>query len=126
MRLMVFAVVLVALACLMVTSGADSKRYQAPWPWIALADCESGGDSTPGRPPYTANWHIDDYHDGGLQFLPSTWNAAKSYYTVRHIAARYAYAHHAPAWVQVRVAMSWQRRTSWAQWPDCSRKVGLR
>lgn len=30
--------------------------------WAAVSECESSG-----------RWHIDDYFDGGLQFLPSTW-----------------------------------------------------
>lgn len=92
--------------------------------WTRMADCESGdGD---GLPPYRASWHFDGYHDGGLQFLPSTWNMAKRLREVRAFAARYAYAHHAPAWVQIAVADNWRRHTSWAQWPTCSRRLGLR
>lgn len=92
--------------------------------WIRMADCESGdGD---GLPPYRATWTFNGLHDGGLQFVPSTWNAAKRLGEVRRFAARYGYAYHAPAWVQIRVADNWRRHTSWAQWPTCSRKLGLR
>lgn len=94
--------------------------------WIRMADCETGdGD---GRYPYRAVW---DYNgrsgfDGGLQFSPATWNRAKRLSEVRAFAAKYAYAHHAPAYIQIRVADNWRRHTSWAQWPACSRKLGLR
>lgn len=98
--------------------------YTPPWPWIALADCESGdGD---GRPPYHADWDYNGYFDGGLQFLPSTWDIARRKPEVYRVAWRYPYAYMAPAWVQVRVARNWLRYTSWAQWPACSRKLGLR
>lgn len=92
--------------------------------WIRMADCESGdGD---GLPPYRASWAFNGLHDGGLQFVPSTWRAAKRLSEVRSFAYRYAYAYQAPAWVQIAVADNWRRHTSWAQWPTCSRKLGLR
>lgn len=115
-----------------VVSPAGSFRSELASPslsahvsvWIRMADCESGdGD---GKPPYRASWHYNGLHDGGLQFVPSTWNAAKRLSEVRRIAAHYGYAYHAPAWVQIRVADNWRRHTSWAQWPTCSRKLGLR
>ena len=83
-----------------------------PWPWNALAECESGG-----------NWAYNgpSGFDGGLQFLPSTWNTAR-----RLVGVDYAYAYQAPAVVQVRVAQAWLAVTSWAQWPACSAKLGLR
>lgn len=84
------------------------------WPWLALASCESGRD-----------W---DYNgpsgfDGGFQFLPSTWTAAKG--AVAR-ARRYAYAWQAPAYVQYLVARDWLARTSWLQWPVCSARIGAR
>lgn len=84
-----------------------------PWPWDALAECESGG-----------NWAYNgpSGFDGGLQFLPSTWDSARLYVS----GANYAYAWQAPAHVQVRVAQAWLARTSWAQWPACSSALGLR
>lgn len=94
--------------------------------WLKLADCETGdGD---GRPPYRAVW---DYNgrsgfDGGLQFLPSTWSMAKQLPEVRGFARRHAFAYQAPAWAQILVAQAWLKRTSWAQWPACARKLGLR
>ena len=92
--------------------------------WIRMADCESGdGD---GLPPYRATWTFNGLHDGGLQFVPSTWRAAKRLSEVRSFAYRYGYAYSAPAWVQIAVADNWRRHTSWAQWPTCSRKLGLR
>ena len=48
---------------LVTKSGIDGGQlitYSADW--AAVAHCES-----------TGRWHIDDYFDGGLQFLPSTW-----------------------------------------------------
>lgn len=92
--------------------------------WIRMADCESGdGD---GLPPYRATWTFNGLHDGGLQFVPDTWRRAKRLSEVRGFAYRYAYAYQAPAWVQIAVADNWRRHTSWAQWPTCSRKLGLR
>ena len=102
---------------------AERRDRQIPWPWVAVADCETGdGD---GRPPYRATW---DYNgssgfDGGLQFLPSTWVAARRLVPG---ASRYAYAYEAPARVQVAVAARWLLETSWLQWPACSAKIGLR
>lgn len=90
----------------------DSRCSRIPaWPWLALASCESGRD-----------W---DYNggsgfDGGFQFLPSTWTAARQGIT------HYQYAWQAPAYVQYLVARDWLRRTSWAQWPACSRAIGAR
>lgn len=106
-------------------SGGTSRTSSAHVSvWIRMADCESGdGD---GRPPYRASWHYRGLHHGGLQFLPSTWDAAKRLRQVRGVAAGYRFAYHAPAWVQIAVADNWRRHTSWAQWPVCSRKLGLR
>ena len=84
------------------------------WPWLALASCESGRDW---------DYNGSSGFDGGFQFLPSTWNMAK-----QHVprARGYAYAWQAPAYVQYLVARDWLRRTSWAQWPTCSRRIGAR
>lgn len=85
-----------------------------PWPWDALAECESGG-----RWDYNGSSGFD----GGLQFLPSTWVTASQLIGVN---SRYQFAWQAPAIVQVRVAQAWLAVTSWAQWPACSRELGLR
>lgn len=77
--------------------------------WDRLSMCESGGNwsSTVGR------------YDGGLQFHPSTWRAAGG--------TRYApTADQASREEQIAVAESWLAKTSWAQWPSCSRRLGLR
>lgn len=91
---------------------AARSRCVPAWPWGALASCESGG-----RWAYNGSSGFD----GGLQFLPSTWNMAKGYAG----AGGYAYAWQAPPSVQVAVARAWLARTSWAQWPACARKLGL-
>lgn len=75
--------------------------------WDSLAQCESG-----------SRW---DYNggsgfDGGIQFLPSTWNAMKT---------GYAYAWQAPRDVQIDAGMRLQARSGWGQWPACARKLGL-
>jgi len=76
--------------------------------WDRLAQCESGG-----------NWHIDAYHDGGLQFLPSTWTA--------YGGGQYArYAYQATREQQIAIAEKVQRAAGWGQWPVCSRRIGLR
>jgi hypothetical protein len=85
--------------------------------WRRLAGCESGG-----------NWsETAGVHEGGLQFLPSTWRAAGG--------TRYAeHAYEATAEQQIEVAREWWHRiaaqsgpsAAWRQWPVCSRKLGLR
>jgi hypothetical protein len=76
--------------------------------WDRLAACESGG-----------NWHIDAYHDGGLQFLPSTWLA--------YGGGQYArYAYLASREQQIAIAQKVQAAAGWGQWPVCSRRLGLR
>lgn len=130
MRLLRFLAVLAGIAVFAWLTGRavdhEHARAHGVSVWIRMADCESGdGD---GRWPYRATW---DYNgrsgfDGGLQFLPSTWRMAKRLPEVRGFAYRYGYAYHAPAWVQIRVADNWRRYTSWAQWPACSRRLGLR
>jgi Transglycosylase-like domain len=88
----------------------DLRSHCIPeWPWLALAECESGGRWAYNGP---------SGFDGGLQFLPSTWVAAGGR------ARGYPYAWQAPPWVQVDVARSWLAKTSWDQWPVCSRVIG--
>lgn len=78
--------------------------------WYALARCESGGDWSYNGP---------SGFDGGLQFLPSTWLAAGG--------GKYApFAYLASPGEQIAIAKAWLAKTSWAQWPACSRKLGLR
>jgi hypothetical protein len=95
-----------------------------PQPWQRLADCESGDRYTDksGRVhiiPNTARWHIEGEHSGGLQFAYSTWRSAGG--------TKYApTAGGATPMQQVEIAKAWLARTSWAQWPNCSRIVGLR
>jgi hypothetical protein len=84
------------------------------WPWRALASCESGR---------TWTYNGSSGYDGAFQFLPSTWSSAKA---AVPYARRYAYAWQAPPYWQYRVAASWLARTSWSQWPACSRAIGAR
>jgi hypothetical protein len=61
-------------------------------------------------------WHINAYHDGGLQFHPSTWRATGS---------RYRFAHWAPKLEQQYRAVVWAERIGWAWgstagWPNCA------
>jgi hypothetical protein len=76
--------------------------------WDRLAECESGG-----------NWATNAYHDGGLQFLPSTWTAYKP-------ASYPAFAYQATREQQIVVGMRLQAAAGWGQWPVCSRRLGLR
>lgn len=77
--------------------------------WDALARCESGGNWADTRGGY----------EGGLHFLHSTW--------VRAGGRRFAeHAYLATRLQQIEIAVSWLRRTSWRQWPECSRRLGLR
>lgn len=77
--------------------------------WDTIAACESGG-----------NWSSNvGRYDGGLQFHPSTWRAAggEKYAPTADQASREE---------QIAIAESWLAKTSWAQWPVCSRRAGLR
>lgn len=77
--------------------------------WDAVAQCESGG-----------RWDLNvGKFDGGLQFLPSTWVAAGG-------LAYAPYAYQATRTEQIDVADHWLARTSWRQWPFCSRRLHLR
>jgi len=76
--------------------------------WDRLAYCESHGD-----------WHIDAYHDGGLQFAPGTWSAYK-------LRGYPAYAYQASREQQIAVAERVQQAQGWRAWPTCSKLLGLR
>lgn len=76
--------------------------------WDDLAGCESGGRWDAAEPP----------HEGGLQFLPSTWRAAGG-------TAFAAHAYEATREQQIEVAKRWLARTSPSQWPVCGPRVGL-
>lgn len=100
-------IVACALAACLVPAP-DPVPPPVPEPWRSLADCES--DLT---------WDIDDYHDGGLQFLPSTWTAfAPDGFPT--------FAYDATPAEQVEVAERVLDAQGWEAWPACSRKLGLR
>lgn len=88
--------------------------------WDRLAECESAGKLTPSSPWKPVNW--DDTrggYEGGLHFTHDTW--------VRAGGRRFAeHAYQATRLQQIQIAASWLRRTSWRQWPSCSRQLGLR
>lgn len=74
--------------------------------WARLRACESsdGRSSASGR-----------YH-GYFQFSMATWRqAGGTGHPMDH-----SYEH------QKAIAKSWLAKTSWAQWPSCSRQLGLR
>lgn len=82
--------------------------------WDDLARCESG-----------QRWDIvrsvnesTSYH-GGLQFLPSTWNAFRPVDFPEH-------AHEASRSQQIVVAEQVRDHQGWGAWPACSRRLGLR
>lgn len=98
------------------------------WPWIAIADCESGDGPKAAGPPYNPDWdyHGSDY-DGGLNFAYSSWDRAWSLAVADGLVegpSLDAWRH--PARVQVLIAKDWLKRTDWGQWPTCSRVVGVR
>ncbi len=87
--------------------GTKPKNLYGYGVWDRLAFCESGG-----------RW---DYNggsgfDGGLQFLPSTWNGLNT---------GYSYAWQAPREVQIEAGIRLQARSGWKQWPVCGRQLGL-
>lgn len=75
--------------------------------WDRLAACESNG-----------RWHIDAYHDGGLQFHPGTWDAYKP-------RGYPAYAYQASREQQIAVGIRVQAAQGWNAWPTCRRILGL-
>lgn len=89
---------------------AEFDRLLAKWGPIHA--CETGR---------TYNWAINtgNGYYGGLQFSQDTWQRAGGLaYAPRADLAR-------PI-DQMRVADAWLARTSWAQWPHCSRVAGYR
>jgi hypothetical protein len=78
--------------------------------WDRLAECESGG-----------NWSINtgNPYSGGLQFLPSTWQA----FGGNEFAPA---AHQATRAQQIVVAERVLAGQGWGAWPACSAKLGLR
>jgi nucleoid-associated protein YgaU len=74
--------------------------------WDAIAQCESSG-----------NWHINtgNGYYGGLQFLPSTWEA----FGGSGSAADASKAQ------QIAVAERVLASQGWGAWPACSAKLGL-
>ena len=78
--------------------------------WSKLAECESNGDW---------DYNGSSGYDGGLQFLPQTWNSNKPRGFPR-------YAWQATPKQQIKVAKLLQRRAGWGQWPACSSRLGLR
>ena len=77
--------------------------------WDAIAQCESGGNWADTRGGY----------EGGLHFMWTTWVQAGGRKYAEH-------AYDATREQQIEIAQSWLERTSWDQWPVCSRKVGAR
>lgn len=111
----------VAFWLLVFWAVADAQGAQSNRTWSRLADCESGEWDRYGHPiEGTARWHIrDSYHQGGLQFAPSTWRAYKD----RRMPANAGDAH---VWDQVWVAERVLAAQGWRAWPTCSRKLGYR
>jgi resuscitation-promoting factor RpfA len=111
--------VLVALGLLLPATPAAAA--QPTEVWARLGDCESGEWDRYGRPiPGSARW--DDrrgYHEGGLHFAPSTWDA----YRDPRMPGHAGYAH---VWDQVWVAERVLAAQGWGAWPVCSRKLGYR
>jgi hypothetical protein len=77
--------------------------------WDRIAGCESGRRWNDRRGGY----------EGGVHFLHSTWVAAGGRRFAEH-------AYQATRAQQIIIASSWLARTSWLQWPACSRRLGLR
>lgn len=108
------------------TTGLDARAYlymtgelkrpaapQIPYGiWDSLAVCESGQNGVP-------RWHINAYHDGGLQFHPQTWSAHKP-------PGYPAYAYQATREQQIVVGQRVQATQGWRAWPVCSRRIGMR
>lgn len=93
-----------------VTAAASAPVPYTSSVWDRLAECESGGD-------WSTN--TGNGYSGGLQWHPDTWDRAGG--------TRYApYAWQATREQEIAVAEAWLARTSWDQWPDCSKRLGLR
>jgi hypothetical protein len=75
--------------------------------WDRLAECESSGD-----------WSINtgNGYYGGLQFLPSSWEAAGGT----------GMPHEASRETQIAVAENLLEMQGWGAWPACADQLGLR
>ncbi len=75
--------------------------------WDRLAACESGG-----------NWAINtgNGYYGGVQFSLATWRGVGGS----------GYPHQNSREEQIKRAEILLARSGWGQWPECSRKLGLR
>ncbi len=81
--------------------------------WDELSFCEAGG---------RWNANTGNGYSGGLQWSQSTWTKAANAVGLGHIP----YAYLATRDEQILAAQAWLEKTSWAQWPSCSAKLGLR
>lgn len=99
------------------TPGSTYQRFER------LADCESGERwyDEAGNVhfvPGSARWDLNtgNGYYGGLQFSAATWRQAGGT----------GLPHQHSKDTQISVAQGWLARTSWAQWPSCSRDLGFR
>lgn len=76
--------------------------------WERVHWCEGAWDANTGNGFY-----------GGLQFDKGTWDSVKRN---RPRISRYAYAHHAPPWVQIAAAELLRRQRGLGPWPTCGSK----
>jgi hypothetical protein len=86
--------------------AASRSAAAGPDPFVALRDCESGGnygDDTGNGYFGAYQFTLSSWRDLGLGGLPSQ----------------------APPAVQDRAAQELQARRGWGQWPACSRRLGL-
>jgi len=102
--------------------------------WRQVADCETGDRLPDGTfIKGTARWWWADpnrqhppwgthVHEGGLQFLPSTWTWAAP--NVLQRAPERAWQ--ASVSQQIAVAEWVLDKQGWQAWPDCSQRLGLR
>lgn len=85
-----------------------------PTVWDDLARCESGQ-----RWDIVRHVNASTSYHGGLQFLPSTWNAFRPVDFPEQ-------AHEASRAQQIQVAERVRAGQGWGAWPACSRRLGLR
>lgn len=99
-----------ALAVVALTVDQPAAHAAPSDVWDRLAHCESSG-----------NWsaRTGNSFEGGVQFLPSTWNA----YGGLRFAPR---ADLATREEQIAVAERTLASQGWKAWPACSAKLGLR
>jgi len=102
--------------------------------WRMVADCETGNRLADGTSiKGTARWWWANpdrehppwgtrIHEGGLQFLPSTWSWAAPN-VLEHAPER---AWQASVLQQIAVAEWVLDKQGWQAWPDCSQRLGLR